>query len=148
MDRSLAVSTLPVACRGMEVSGFVRDPLQKALHVRLGAYRVEICIAPGELVIGEVCVDRTVADGVDGHRFSAAFTAGNTVVPLHPHTQGTTAKGADEAFVPFFCPSGALLRLLQRKLAFNPALHSAGWMRGWCAGRAVREVAREKAGAG
>ena len=75
----------------MEIGRFVADPLHELpKHIALQQCGA-ILAGTGKLGVGEVRVDRTMADRVDGHGCPALLGFGHRVMLLHAATERTIA---------------------------------------------------------
>ncbi len=68
----------------MEVRRFVRDPAQKRCQGRIGSQRPDIVADTLELAVAEGCMDRAMADRMDGRDNAPAFGLGDGMMPFYP----------------------------------------------------------------
>ncbi|GAB5351229.1 hypothetical protein TMRH483_02173 [Qipengyuania sp. 483] len=77
--------------RRLEIGGLVGNPAQEPGHVFRGGKTIPIVTKPRQFGIGEIGVDRLVADRMDRHRCPALLRFWDRMVPLDAAAQRATA---------------------------------------------------------
>lgn len=86
---------MPTAARGrMKIRFLVGNPFEKSRYLWIGSQFFDIRTDFFQLLIGEVYMQRFVANRMDGNGFSPAPAFGHTMMPLDCRTKRATAKPA------------------------------------------------------
>jgi hypothetical protein len=75
----------------VEVRGFVGDPGNKPRNHRISVQGIGRLTGPGEFSVGEIRVDRPMADRVERHGQPSAAALGHGVVPFDPPAEFAAA---------------------------------------------------------
>ncbi|NNC54012.1 MAG: hypothetical protein HKO08_13320 [Erythrobacter sp.] len=88
----------------MEIGRLPGNPAQELLNRLVFYQRLTVFADPRQLGIGEVGMDRLVADRMDGDREAPLLRLGNRVMVLDPRADGPLAKpaGGPALAQPFF----------------------------------------------
>ena len=90
-----------LAGRRVEIRRTGCDPFHELGHFHAGQKGMAFTADPAELGIGEMGMDRAMADRVNRHRIPPALGFGHCVVPLHLAAQRASAEPADSECLRF-----------------------------------------------
>ncbi len=77
--------------RRMEIRRLVGNPAQESRHVFRGGKTIPVVTKPRKFGIGEIGVDRLVADRMDRNRHAALLRLGHGMMPLYAAAERATA---------------------------------------------------------